>query len=227
MDIDERNLWFPSEFREHFGGFQPPGEQREYLRCFENDRVRSDMLVLLLREMIVSKIPGSMAELGVHHGWSARLIHHYCPERSFYLLDTFKGFAAADLKTESVRVGFNTAPAFDDTSIELVRKIIGPVSAALQFVPGWFPDSATDALRADRFAFVHIDADLEAPILAGLEFFWPRLSDGGIVVVHDYNAWPGARVTVDQFRKRTHLIATPMPDKCGSIVLRKGAPHAS
>lgn len=221
MDIDERNRWFPPEFRSRFGGFHPPGEQREYLRVFEHDRVRSDMLVLLLRELVVAKVPGAMAELGVHHGWSARLIHHYVPERRFYLLDTFEGFKTADLKAESVPVGFNAAPAFDDTSIELVRKNISPVSDKLSFVPGWFPASATEALRNDTFAFVHLDADLEAPILAGLEFFWPRLSEGGMVVVHDYNAWPGARSAVDGFRARTRLIATPMPDKSGSIVLRK------
>jgi len=45
-------------------------------------------------------------------------------------------------------------------------------------------------MQNDRFAFVHLDADLEAPIAAGLEFFWPRLTPGEWIVVHDYNAWP-------------------------------------
>jgi O-methyltransferase len=221
MDIDEANLWFPPEFRARFGGFHPPGDHRDYQRVFASDPVRSDMLALLLREIVVAKIPGSMAELGVHHGWSARLIHHYCPERHFYLLDTFAGFASADLKKESIGVSFNERPAFDDTSIELVRKNIQPAGDALEFVPGWFPDSATAAMRDDRFAFVHLDADLEAPIAAGLEFFWPRLTPGGMIVVHDYNAWPGARIAVDRFRQSQTVVAVPMPDKCGSVVLVK------
>ncbi len=221
MDIDEANPWFPPEFRQRFGGFHPPGEKRDYERVFPLDRVRSDMLVLLLRDIIVAKIPGSLAELGVHHGWSARLIHHYCPERRFYLLDTFAGFAPTDLKRESLGVSYNEQPAFADTSLELVRKNIQPVGDTLTFVPGWFPDSATAAMNADRFAFVHLDADLEAPIAAGLEFFWPRLSPGGMVVVHDYNAWPGARIAVDSFRQRQTITAVPMPDKAGSIVLVK------
>ena len=221
MDVDEASLWFPAEFRERFGGFNPPGEARDYRRVFPGDRTRSDMLALLLREIVVSKIPGSFAELGVHHGWSARLIHHYCPERRFYLLDTFEGFAAADLKRESFGIGFNAQPAFGDTSIELVRKNIQPVGTTLEFVPGWFPDSATAAMRADRFAFVHLDADLEAPIGSGLEFFWPRLASGGMIVVHDYNGWPGARIAVDRFRQQEKVVAVPMPDKSGSIVLVK------
>ena len=119
---------------------------------------------------------------------------------------------------------FNQEQAFDDTSLALVRKNIQPLTANLEFVPGWFPGSATDALRQDRFAFVHLDADLEAPIFSGLEFFWPRLNPGGMMVVHDYNAWPGARVAVDRFRRSEPVVAIPMPDKCGSIVLVKGPP---
>lgn len=222
MDIDEANRWFPQEFRERFGGFHPPGDARDYQKVFATDRVRSDMLALLLREITVLRIPGAMAELGVHHGWSARLIHHYCPERRFYLMDTFEGFTSEDLKKESVGVGFNAQAAFNDTSIEIVRRNIQPIGDTLQFVPGWFPGSATTALREDRFAFVHLDADLEAPIDAGLEFFWPRLSPGGIVVVHDYNAWPGARIAVDRFRQKEKIVGVPMPDKAGSIVLIKG-----
>jgi O-methyltransferase len=224
MDIDERRHWFPQEFRARFGDFNPPGEKREYVQVFELDRVRADMLVLLLREIVTAKIPGSFAELGVHHGWSARLIHHYCPERRLYLLDTFTGFADQDLKSESIAVGFNQQRAFNDTNVEFVRQNIGPIAATLEFVPGWFPASTTPAMREDRYAFVHLDADLEAPIQAGLEFFWPRLSDGGIIVVHDYNAWPGARAAVDAFRRRTTVVAVPMPDKSGSIVLRKPSP---
>jgi O-methyltransferase len=221
MDIDERNRWFPKEFRKLFGGFNPPGEQREYLRAFGLDHVRSDMLALLLREIVTDKIPGSIAELGVHQGASARLIHHYCPERRLYLLDTFEGFKTEDLKAETVPVGFNGKDAFGDTSVELVRRNIAPVNDSLRFVRGWFPQSVTDEMRADRFAFVHLDADLEAPITAGLEFFWPRLEAGGMVVVHDYNAWPGARTAVDAFRARLRLLSIPMPDKSGSVVLRK------
>jgi len=221
MDIDDDTAWFPAQFRSRFGGFHPPGEVRRYYRMRGTDRIRSDLLVLLLREVEVANIPGAMAELGVYQGDSARLIHHYCPKRRLYLLDTFEGFAEQDLRAESLSVGFNQQPAFGDTSIERVRRLIEPVGDTVEFVPGWFPDSATPAMRADHYAFVHLDADLEKPIAEALRFFWPRLSPGGIVVVHDYNGWPGARIAVDDFRRQERLVAVPMPDKCGSVVLVK------
>ena len=36
-------------------------------------------------------IQGSMAEVGVDSGSTARLIHHLSPQRTFYLFDTFSG----------------------------------------------------------------------------------------------------------------------------------------
>ena len=56
------------------------------------DTVRRDMLVLLLRDLIERRVPGDMAELGVYKGLTARLIHHYAPERTLHLYDTFQGF---------------------------------------------------------------------------------------------------------------------------------------
>ncbi|MBI5692657.1 MAG: class I SAM-dependent methyltransferase [Verrucomicrobia bacterium] len=219
MDIQPGARWHSPEFVARFGGFHPPGETRRLHELHAGDRVRANLLLLLLREITVRKVPGCLAELGVHRGESARLIHHYCPERTFYLFDTFAGFSDQDLAAESVSLGFNQAQQFTDTNLDLVRNTIAPLAETLVPVVGWFPASVTPAVAAARFAFVHLDADLEAPIAAGLDFFWPRLNAGGYLVVHDYNAWPGARLAVDRFRTAHPVAAVPMPDKSGSIVL--------
>jgi O-methyltransferase len=69
------------------------------------------------------------------------------------------------------------------------------------------------------FAFVHLDADLYDPIMAGLQFFYPRVAKGGIIVVHDYNSWPGARRAVDVYFQDKPEVPVPMPDKSGSVVI--------
>jgi len=221
MDIDPRSGWHPKDLVARFGGFHPPGEQRTLTRCFPGDQVRGDMLTLLLRELTVQHVPGALAELGVHRGHSARLLHHYCPERKLYLFDTFAGFADADMARESMPVGYNRTQQFTDTSLAAALRTIEPVSPNVVPIPGWFPASLTDEVRREMFALVHLDVDLEEPTRAGLEFFWPRVNRGGYVVVHDYNAWPGARIAVDEFRVRQAVAAVPMPDKSGSIVLAK------
>jgi O-methyltransferase len=179
------------------------------------------MLVLLLREITVNAVHGAMAELGVYRGISARLLHHYCPERKLYLFDTFSGFTDADMAKESMRVVYNQTQQFADTNVALVLRTIEPRNPNVTPVPGSFPDSLTPEIRNETFAFVHLDADLEEPTRSGLEFFWSRLNPGGFLVVHDYNAWPGVRIAVDEFRRSQVIAAVPMPDKSGSIVLAK------
>lgn len=221
MDIDPASRWFQPRFQEEFGGFQPPGQTRPLNAGFPHDRVRSDFLALLLQDITAREVPGALAELGVHRGTSARLLHHYCPERKLYLFDTFTGFATQDFEKETIKVAYNQAQQFTDTSVDVVLKTIAPVNGNIVPVVGWFPDSLTAEFAGKKFALVHLDADLEAPTAAGLDFFWPRLSPGGFIVVHDYNGWPGVRLAVSRFRE-VHAIATvPMPDKSGSVVLSK------
>jgi O-methyltransferase len=221
MDISPESPWHTRDFVASFGGFSPPGEQRTLSRIHAGDRTRSDMLLLLLREVSVRRIPGSMAELGVHRGESARLIHHYCPERMLYLFDTFSGFVSGDLDKEQMRVRYNEKQQFADTDVGIAMATVAPVNSNVVPIVGWFPDSVNPEVAAATFAFVNLDADLQAPTAAGLEFFWPRLSPGGFIVVHDYNSWPGARMAVDQFLAGNRAAAVPMPDKSGSVVLVK------
>lgn len=221
MDIDPTSWWYPKELAARFGGFHPPGETRALTQCFPGDSVRADMLTLLLREITVHAVPGAMAELGVYRGASARLLHHYCPERKLYLFDTFSGFTDADLAKESMPVAYNQTQQFADTDVALVLRAIAPRTPNVTPVPGSFPDSLTPEIRNEAFAFVHLDVDLEEPTRSGLEFFWPRLNPGGFLVVHDYNEWPGVRIAVDDLRRSQAVAAVPMPDKSGSIVLAK------
>ncbi len=224
MDIHPNSYWHVPPFAQATGGFWPSagqGERRIHdLESF--DCVRRDMLVLLLRSLVERGVPGDFAELGVYQGSTARLIHHYAPERTLHLFDTFQGFDARDLARERQFEGHAIGEdGFHDTSVPMVRAHIAPRNDHVHFHVGFFPDSIPPALREARFAFVQLDADLEAPMGAGLRFFWPRLSPGGFLVAHDYNAWLGARTAVDRFCAEHGLVPLPMPDKSGSAVLLK------
>jgi len=52
--------------------------------------------------------------------------------------------------------------------------------------------------------FVHIDVDLYQPTLAALEYFYPRLAAGGIIVCDDYGSlsFPGAYKAVEEFSRK-------------------------
>jgi O-methyltransferase len=224
MDLDPKCWWHNPDVVSASGGYRVPGDpgRRQVLNLEAWDTVRRDMIILLLRELIARRVEGDLAELGVYRGFSARLIHHYLPERKFYLFDTFTGFDERDVKAERGHTGLQeTTVAFSQTGVEKARANIAPQNANVEIFPGYFPDSAPPFLREKKFAFVHLDADLYEPMLAGLNFFYDRVVPGGFILAHDYNSWPGARKAVEQFFGDKPEIPIPMPDKSGSALILK------
>jgi O-methyltransferase len=224
MDISFRSTYYNTNFIKENGGFFIPHDSvnRKIMNLEPWDLVRRDMIILLLRTIVLDEIHGNLAELGVYKGLTAKLIHHYVPEKKLYLFDSFEGFNVKDLRKEeqetNVKISSNL---FLDTNVEIVKKNINPVNDNVEFLKGNFPFSITDSLKNELFSFVHLDADLYFPILKGLEFFYPRLSTGGILLIHDYNAWLGARKATDEFFKNKKEKPIPMPDKSGSAIVLK------
>ena len=224
MDIRPESPWHNPDFLRGYGGFFTPGDvppgRLSDLEPWDN--VRRDMLLLLLRTIQERNVEGDFAEVGVYKGLTARLIHYYAPSRRLHLFDTFEGFtergSERELETTDTRV---SATSFADTNLEAVTRHIGPQNSNVVFHSGYFPDSIPSELSLRRFAFVHLDADLFEPVLEGLRFFYPRLNSGGMIVIHDYNAWPGARKAVDEFMSDKPEFPIPMPDKSGSAVIVK------
>jgi hypothetical protein len=70
----------------------------------------------------------------------------------------------------------------------------------VELVPGYF-DATLSRFGDRQFSFVHLDCDLYESYRTCLEFFYPRLSPGAIVLLDEYNdpPWPGCNKAVDEF----------------------------
>lgn len=176
---------------------------------------------LIASEINGRGIPGAAAELGVYRGEFAALINELFPDRSLYLFDTFEGFDEKDLNIEAAEK-FSRARAedFRDTSIDTVRERLPHPERAI-FRKGWFPDSAAGI--EENFAFVGIDADLYKPVYEGLKYFYPRMNQGGYILIHDYNSlqFKGAGHAVRQYCDENNLYVVPLSDMHGSAVIIK------
>jgi O-methyltransferase len=224
MDIHPRSFWHNAPLCSSTGGFFPPdGNSGRSLSDVEPwDQVRRDMIVLLLRSVVERAVPGDFAELGVWKGYTAKLLHHYAPERTLHLFDTFAGFDKRDLSAEAGHTGHRIdSRDFSDTSVRSVLEYIQPVRETVHCHAGFFPESVPQDLEKKNYAFVHLDADLYEPTIQGLRFFYKRLSIGGFLLMHDYNAWPGVRKAADEFSRDERLIIIPLPDKSGSALIVK------
>ncbi len=224
MDIHPESRWFNKKLVEQTGGFNLKSDDvdREIMPLEPWDNTRRDMLVLLLRTILQNEIPGDFVELGVYKGVTARLIHHYASDRPLHLFDTFHGFPEKSMLADK-EIANNpiSKKLFEDTSLEEVKKMVSSRNENVKYYPGFFPDTIPGSFKEIKFSFVHIDTDLYQPVRDGLEFFYDKMSTGGFILIHDYNAWIGARKAVDEFFKSKKEIPIPMPDKSGSALIQK------
>ena len=184
----------------------------------EDCETRVATLELTSREIYHSHIEGATAELGVYRGDFAVRINHFFPDRKLYLFDTFEGFGTRHVKADADKV--RVFGDFSQTSEELVLSRMEHRENCI-IRKGWFPDTAKGI--DDKFCFVSLDADLYQPLTSGLEFFYPRLVHGGVIMIHDFNNdnYSGARGAVKDFCDKNNIGYVCLSDLCGSAVITK------
>lgn len=194
--------------------FPPEGLPLHEIATYDIDVIRYTSLALAISRLRREKVPGSFAEVGVFRGMTSRVIHRLAPERTLYLFDTFEGFPKEDLDRED--------PRFRDTSVAMLERTIGDLNNVV-IRKGYFPETAA-GLEGESFAFVMLDLDLYKPMLAGMEFFYPRLAPGGFLFAHDYNSpesdWAVSRALDGYLADKPDKLID-LPDLWGSVMLRK------
>ena len=187
-----------------------PMEKIEHIHLRVKLEARINFLKSFAKECKDKSIEGDIAEVGVFQGDFAKHMNALFAAKTLYLFDTFEGFDKRDLDSESREVKeYFSEGHLGDTSIELVMsKMPNPSKVVIK--KGYFPQTAA-GLENERFCFVNLDPDLYEPILAGLEFFYPRLSRGGVILIHDYfnSAYPGVKRAVDEFCTKHNIFAIP------------------
>lgn len=172
-------------------------------------------------------LEGSVAECGVFRGEFAKFINEFFPNRKLYLFDTFEGFVEKDVRQEQklnntafLNSGFNKVGCIKNTDIDIVmNKMNYPENVVIK--KGYFPDSAKDI--DDKFCFVNLDMDLYQPMLAGLNFFWDKMVDGGCMLIHDYfRAELNVSEAVSAFEKERNikLHKTVIGDNYSLLILK-------
>jgi O-methyltransferase len=193
---------FPRDVHESIAGMQ--------------DYFRYTTLGLAAQRVLDEGIPGAFAEVGVWRGETSAFLHRVAPGRTLYLFDTFEGFDVRDLPSGA------SDERFRDTSMEAVGRRVG-ASEHVVLRPGYVPDTLA-GLEDETFAFVLLDLDLLGPTQASLEFFHPRLSPGGYLVMHDYNNpesdWACKRAFDAFLRGRPEQIVE-IGDMWGSALIRR------
>lgn len=174
-------------------------EFTEYLRTFgEVDGFNTDRR-LMVHELLrlTAGISGDTAECGVFQGAGSYLIcvaNTGSELRIHHVFDSFEGMSPPTEEDGEYWRAASMAFSFNGVQRNLEQ------FERVEYHKGWIPTRFADV--ADRvFSFVHIDVDLAGPTRDSIEFFYPRMSKGGIIVCDDYGftTCPGATRAIDEY----------------------------
>lgn len=132
-----------------------------------------------------SRLDGDMVEVGVYQGGSAKLISEAKEENELHLFDTFEGLPSVSEKDTHFGTKYWKTGEFSNTSLENVKEYLTDYKK-INFHKGTFPETA-EPVKNKKFSFVHLDVDLFQSTIDCLEFFFPRMINGGIILTHDYH----------------------------------------
>ncbi|MEN6395293.1 MAG: TylF/MycF/NovP-related O-methyltransferase [Methanoregula sp.] len=165
-------------------------------------KIRSDTELLLedieayhiyMASKITQKIPGDIAEVGVYKGGSAKIICSAKGDRTLHLFDTFAGLPKVD-DVDQVWPFYEGKFA---ASYDNVKAYLSQEKNVILY-KGLFPDTS-DPVKDKHFSLVNLDVDTYESTKKCLEFFYPRMSPGGVILSHDYLTVPGVRKAVDEY----------------------------
>ncbi len=124
--------------------------------------------------------------MGVWKGGSGSLIGKKAElmgiKDNVYLCDTFKGVVKSGVYDSSYRGGEHS-----DTSQEIVEELVHKLKLDnTKLLVGIFPDETSKFITDNKFRFCHINVDVYQSAKDIVDWLWPRLVLGGIIVFDDY-----------------------------------------
>ena len=167
-----------------------------------------NIVLQLLNE--TAQVKGDIAECGVFQGATfssfAYTLGKNGDTRKIYGFDSFEGFGNIvdneRLQGDTAHIDLETQ-LFKNTSMKRIDdklKLVGAATNNIKLVKGFFEDSLID-YKDHTFSFVHLDCDLAESYLTCLNFFYSRMSKGGIILFDEYNdpVYTQATTTINDF----------------------------
>lgn len=139
-----------------------------------------------------------MAEIGAYKGGSAYLIASLS-QQPFFVCDSFEGLP--ELTEQDIEDKPRHRKGDFTSSLNEVQDFLKNFNN-VNILKGFFPNQDIhEEMYHKTYSFVHLDVDLYQPTLDCLNFFYPRMTKGGIIVSDDYKwvATPGVKKAFDEF----------------------------
>jgi len=151
------------------------------------------------------KVPGDFIEAGIWRGGAVILMRalidaYEMQGRRVFAADSFAGIPR-NVKGRDDPVDLwkdRWIAPLDEVRHNIAR--FGLLDDRVVFVPGFFADSLK-TLSGERFSLVRLDSDSYDSVETSLEYLYPLLSRGGVIILDDWHL-DGCKAAVADYRKR-------------------------
>tara|TARA_B100000029_G_scaffold446911_1_gene468344 strand:- start:242 stop:1015 length:774 start_codon:yes stop_codon:yes gene_type:complete len=228
--IDKRE-WIPfqysnDDYKLYFEGLE--ASKNKQTDNFHKQSRFLDLIGLVKIVLRQNKVE-DFVEAGCWKGHSSylisKLISNHNKNIKLHIFDSFEGLSKPSMGDEqlnkfkpkeidNIRVQFSSNEDFVKNGVLRNFKFV-------ETYKGWIPEKFY-LVENKKFSFVHVDVDLYEPTLKTLEFFFPRLIDGGIIACDDYNskAFDGAKKAWDQYFSNKKVKFNFSPAMGGSFIVK-------
>lgn len=188
---------------------------RELIRKYRiiSEQIKADELEVLLRELelvLKNGITGDVVEMGCYEGTSAlfeaRLMEQITPDKKLWLYDSFEGLPDKTVNDMSAAGELFVGGALKASKARLERNFHKANLPLPEVKRAWFYELDAEDLP-DQICFAFLDGDFYESIMDCFKLIWPKLTDGAVVVVDDYQngALPGVAKAVDEWVIKNNL----------------------
>lgn len=154
-----------------------------------------------------ASVPGDVVEVGCNEGLTSIFLWKVlrflgCINKKLWLYDSFDGMPEMSEKDRSRHPSpcppGSLACCADDVRINFDMRTGGRGGALI--IEGRFEETLPAKLPSE-IAFAFVDCDWHNSTLHVLSALWPKIANGGVVVMDDYTvpALPGVKLAVDLF----------------------------
>jgi hypothetical protein len=196
-------------------------ENNFYLSC-EPTRISKVLAHYELYKMVID-VPGALVECGVFKGTSLvrfaifRELFGNAYSKKIIGFDTFDKFPETQFFQDEVpRNKFVQTAGIESISIQQLMEVLSHkrTEANVELVAGNILNTVPEYLEKHpelKISLLNLDTDIYEPAVVILEYLFPKITTGGILILDDYGVFPGETKAVDEYFHRQNVEIKKFP----------------
>jgi hypothetical protein len=178
---------------------------------------RLDNIQVCIETILREGVAGDLIETGVWRGGATIFMRgvlkaYQITDRAVWVADSFEGLPQPDaekypLDKADTHYLWNNILGISQETVQKNFQRYGLLDDQVKFLKGWFKDTLPTAPIA-QLALMRLDGDMYESTIDALTHLYPKLSDGGYVIIDDYFL-KGCSQAVHDYRNQ-HGITAPL-----------------